>query len=117
MIYKDMDFHFWRKEFKEKRKYKRLETNLYVQFFHDDSLYDGLVTDLSEIGIGFITGAYFTPGLILMMHTPQREEVLNVPVKISRAVKTGSLYDDFGAEVLNPPPNFLDFVGSLRSSL
>jgi hypothetical protein len=112
-----MVLNFWRKEFKDKRTHERVKSNLFVQLFHDGSIYDGLVTNLSEIGMGFITEAYIPPGLILEIHTPYREDVLKVPVKINRAVKTGFIYDDFGAVVLNPSPDYLEFVCSLRSIL
>ena len=117
MVYKNMGLHFWRKEFKEKRTYERVQTHLFIKIFHNGSAYDGLVTNLSEVGMGFITEASITPGSILEINTSYREDDLKVPLKISRTSKTGSLYDDFGAVVLNPPQDYLNFVGSLRSIL
>jgi hypothetical protein len=46
-----------------------------------------------------------------------KKEDLNVPVKVSRVVKTYGFYDTMEVKVLNPPKKYLALVENLRSAL
>lgn len=112
-----MVLNFWRKNSTEKRTYERIPTHLFVRFLNGNSLHNALVTNLSENGIYFITEAYISSGLNIEVSILFTEDVLKVPVKITRTVKTGFLYDGFGAKLLNPPTSYLEFVDSLKPTL
>jgi hypothetical protein len=43
-------------------------------------------------------------------------EVLEVPVRVTRLIKTNHMYDGIGIELINPPKIYYDFIHNLRSS-
>ncbi len=110
-------FKFWRDNPLEKRSHERIQTLLDVKVLNDGSLHKGLVTNLSEKGMYFITSASVSSGLNIELIFPLEGDDLKVPVKIIRTIKTGRLYDDFGAELLNSSQDYIEFVHSLKASL
>ncbi|MCK5286828.1 MAG: PilZ domain-containing protein [Thermodesulfovibrionia bacterium] len=117
MIYNDMVLNFWRKNSTEKRTYERIQTHLFVRLLNGDSPYNALLTNLSENGIYFISETYLSFGLNIEVSIPYKEDLLKVPFKIIRTVKTGCLYDGFGAELSEPLKDYLEFADSLKASL
>ena len=101
----------------EKRAFERIPIHLNVRVHNSGSLHNGLVTNLSEQGMYIITGAHLSSGLNIEVSIPFKQDVLKVPVKISRTEKTGFLYDGVGVELLSQSQNYLGFVHSLKASL
>ncbi len=105
----------------EKRAYERIATHFFVRFFNVDSLHNGLVTNLSENSIYFISEANlsseFISEFIIELSIPLKEDDLKVPVKINRIAKTGNLYDGFGAELLSQSQDYIEFVHGLKALL
>ena len=112
-----MFLKLWNNGIKEKRTSKRISTHFLVSFFNGDSLNNGLVTNISENGIYFISGADLSSGLNIEMSIPLKEENLKVPIKITRSEKTGNLYDAFGAELLNSSQDYIGFVHNKNAQL
>ena len=104
-----------KKGIKEKRACKRIPTQLFVSFFNGDSLHNGFVTNLSDINIYFITGANLSSGSNIDVSIPLKYENLIVPVNINRTEKTGNLFNGFGAELLSPSLDYIDFIYRIRS--
>jgi hypothetical protein len=45
-----------------------------------------------------------------------RGDVLEVPVKVNRLIKTDNVYDGIGIELIDPPLSYVDFISDLRNS-
>jgi hypothetical protein len=43
-----------------------------------------------------------------------KEEVVKVPVKVRRLIKSTDSYEGIGVELMNPPSNYLEFVDRLK---
>lgn len=100
----------------QKRTYERIPASLVAKFFLCNTLYYGIVTNISENGMCINTGTCFPCGSKVKLRIPLKEEVLEVPVKVSRVVKeTNSLYDVMGVEVLNPSERYLQIVDNLKA--
>ena len=50
------------------------------------------------------------------MLIPLNDNMLNVPVKVTRITKTKRFYDGIGVELLKPSRNYLKLVRRLRTS-
>ncbi len=98
----------------QKRSFDRIFTNLDVRYFCGSIIHNGTVTNLSEKGMFIRTRMDFPFDSIFDLLIPLDEEVLHVPVKVRRIVKTDNFYDGIGVELLNPPQNYLKFVNNLK---
>ncbi len=98
----------------EKRAHERIPVNLGIRFLCDDSLYSGIVTNLSEKGmcINAVMCLSFNPNAKIKITL--KDEDLTVTVRVKRVLMTDSFYDTLGIEVLNPTKEYLEFVNSLR---
>jgi hypothetical protein len=106
-----------RESYGEKRGCERIPAQLFVSFFDGDSLRNGFVTDLSSINIYFTTGANLSSGSNIEVLIPLKYENMIVPVNIIRTEKIGNLTNGFGAELLSPSLEYIDFIFRLRSAL
>ena len=111
-----MFLNLWRKRPIEKRAYERIPKCLGVKVLNGDSLHKGLVTNLSQNGMYFITGAYLSSGQNIEVSIPFKEGNLKATVKVIR-IKKDNIFDGFGAELLNSHSDYLEFVNSLRTIL
>ena len=48
------------------------------------------------------------------MLIPFKEEIIKVPVRVKRLVKSDDIYNGMGVELLNSPQNYFEFVDSLK---
>jgi hypothetical protein len=102
----------------EKRYYERITTRLRVEFDCNNTICCSAVINLSENGMLLRTKDIYFPldtKFEIFMHL--KEEVLIVPVKVSRLDKTANNYDIIGIELINPPQKYFDYVDNLRSSI
>ncbi|HDY87644.1 MAG TPA: PilZ domain-containing protein [bacterium] len=97
-------------EFMEKRASKRVTEKLPVRFPGHNTFYSGTVTDLSETGMFISSELYFPMKSEFEMLVLLKEDVLRVPVKITRIVKTGDMYEGMGVELLDLPKKYLEHV-------
>jgi desulfoferrodoxin-like iron-binding protein len=98
----------------KKRSVERIPAGLKAEFFWSDKINSGTVADLSENGMLVNTRTCPPLRAKLDLTILLEEDVLNIPVKVRRLVKKDNYYDAFGAEIMNPPKKYLDFVTSLR---
>ena len=94
----------------EKRASKRVNEKLSVRFPGHNTFYSGTATDLSETGMFINSEIYFPIQSEFEMLVLLKEDVLRVPVKIARIVKTGDSYEGMGVEILNLPKKYLEHV-------
>ncbi len=99
----------------QKRAFDRIPVNLEVLYFCGSMIHNGTITNLSEKGMFISTKMDFPFDSSFELLIPLNNEILNVPVKVKRIVKTDNFYDGIGVELLNPLPNYLRFVNNLRS--
>lgn len=97
----------------EKRACKRIPVEIGLTFFYINYLYSGIAENVSEKGIYFSTPDMLVPhGSLVELLIPLKENFLSVHARVNRlSVKTDPAVNFFlGADVLNPPKEYLDFV-------
>jgi hypothetical protein len=101
----------------EKRSYERITTCLRVEFDCNNTICCSAVINLSEKGMLLRTAEILFPmDMNFEVFIHMKEEVLIVPIKVSRLVKAGNIYDRIGVELINPPQKYFNYVDKLRSS-
>ncbi|MBI5664591.1 MAG: PilZ domain-containing protein [Nitrospirae bacterium] len=109
----------------KKRAYERIRVNIQVNYFFNNEGHSGTLTDLS------INGMYIEADESLpfksktdslnpfksycIVYVPFREGKLKLIVKVRRVVKADEDYSGMGVELVNPPPDYLEFVSSIRN--
>jgi hypothetical protein len=101
-----MFLNSWRKKTIEKRSYKRIPKHLDIKILNGNSQHNGLVTNLSENSMYFITDANLSCGLKIEVSIAFNEDNLVVPFKVVRRKKNG-LYDGFAAELSSPCQDYI----------
>lgn len=101
----------------QKRSSERIPASLVVKFAHRGSICYGLITDISKSGMRINAGVCLPSNSSLKLLLPLKEEVLELPVKVRRLVKTDAFYDIMGVEVLKPPDKYLSIVDSFKSAM
>ena len=99
---------------KENRAYQRMPIHLDINVLNGDSQHIGLVTNLSENGMFFITGANLSAGLNIEVSMTYMEYELIVPVNLIR-IKKDNIYAGFGAKLSSPYQSYIDFVYSFKA--
>jgi hypothetical protein len=93
-----------------KRESERIPSNVALRFPCLNTFYSGTVRNLSENGmfinaeIGFPIESRFE--VLLKM----KEDILKVPVKIVRIVKSGDTYEGMGVKFLKLPEKYLELL-------
>ncbi len=103
-----------RKNINQKRAYGRIPSSLVVKYFHRGSICYGLITDLSDKGMCINSGVCLPSNSSIKLLLPLKEEVLELPVKVRRVVRTDTFYDTMGVEVLDPTDKYLKVVESFK---
>jgi hypothetical protein len=93
-----------------KRESERMLSNVPLIFPCCNTFYSGKVKNLSENGM-FINAEIFIPlesrfEVILKM----KEDILKVPVRLVRIVKSGDTYEGMGVKLLNLPEKYLELL-------
>ncbi len=102
----------------QKRSFERIPASINVKFYCDNRDYSGTVKNLSENGMFISTQDMCFPfDTKFEVVIPLEEDVLNIPVKVSRITKTSDCYDGIAVELLSPPKDYLKFIKCLRSAL
>ncbi len=100
----------------EKRTFGRVDTSLPIRYFCGNLFYTGTVTNFSGNGMFIRTRVHFPFSSRFELLLPLKEEILRLPVKVTRIVKTDGFYNGMGVELLNPDQNYLEFVDTLKSA-
>lgn len=101
----------------EKRSCARISATLRVEFDCSNTICCCTAVNLSERGMLLKASDIFFPmdtHFEIFIHL--KDEVLEVPVKVNRLVKTDDTYDGIGIELIDPPMAYMDFIGSLRNA-
>ena len=102
----------------ERRTYKRINESIKVGFRCCNMDYWGTIINLSEKSMLISTRNISFPfESQFEIFVPLHKEVLNIPIKVSRLLKTGDIYNGIGVELINPTQEYLEFVDSLRPAL
>ena len=96
----------------EKRAFERITVNVQANFFYGKTMYTGLVTNISQNGmyIKIEVCPHFESKLEMLL--PFKDEVLKVPVEISRSVKIDDACYGMGVKVLNLSQDYSAFFQS-----
>jgi hypothetical protein len=98
----------------EKRAWKRVPAKVQADFFYGKTMYTGIVTNISKKGMYIKTEMCLPSDSKFEMLLPFMDEVLKVPVKVSRSERTGSAYKGMGVEILDSFNGYMDFFNSLE---
>lgn len=101
----------------QRRAYKRVLSNIEVKFFCSNTDYTGTITNLSENGMFIVTKQMCFPfDSQFEINIPMGNEILNVPVTVSRITKSADFFDGIGVKLEHPPQHYLELVRKLRSA-
>jgi desulfoferrodoxin-like iron-binding protein len=96
----------------EKRAFERIPSNLHVRLCFENDINSGKLINLSKNGMLINTKVFFPLKTQFEILLPLQEEILKIPVKVSRLSKNDDIYDGIGAELLESPIKYLEFVDS-----
>jgi len=105
----------------DRRAYERFPANLQARLFFGNMIYSGKVTNLSKKGMFVSTNIRFPVNSEFMMVVMLNNRALKIPIKVRRTIKRESDYNSrtdcgIGVELLDVPQNYIDFVGTRKSS-
>lgn len=101
----------------EKRSHKRIPFTLRVEFDCSNTICCCTAANLSENGMLLKTSDIpFPMDTRFEIYVHLKGEVLEVPAKVSRLLKTDNVYDGIGIELIDPPASYVDFIKDLRRS-
>lgn len=106
----------------KKRAFERIPSSLVAKFFCSNTIFYGVLTNLSENGMCFKTvmclpSESIPPGSGIKLFVNLKKDCLEVPVKIIRIAKTGGFCDTMGVELLEQPSDYLQFIKKFKSHL
>lgn len=94
----------------ERRTFERIPAFLSGKIFYEDLFYDALILNVSQNGIYFITKEYLLSGSDIELSIPSDDTEIKVPCRIVRISETGITSFRFGAEILSPSQEYIDFI-------
>lgn len=95
------------------RNSERIPVNLALRFPFSNTFIPGTVTNLSEDGMFIDTELCFPLASKFEVLIKLKNEILAIPVQIVRIVKSNKRYQGMGVRILNSPPKYLEFLGTL----
>ncbi len=106
----------------KKRAFERIPSSLVAKFFCSNTIFYGVLTNLSENGMCFKTvmclpSESIPPGSGIKLFVNLKKDCLEVPVKIIRIAKTAGFCDTMGVELLEQPSDYLQFIKKFKSHL
>ena len=101
----------------EKRSFQRESTNQSVRLAWANEISSGTVTNVSGKGMFINTNMTLPIESELEILFSIKGKIIKLPAKVSRILKKGDVYDRMGVEIINPPKEYLEFLGSLQSEL
>ncbi len=98
------------------REFERIPVNIQVKYFNGITEHFGTVTNLTEKGMFIRTRISFPMKPQIRIIIPLEKNILRVSAWIRSFGRSSNSYKGLGVEILDPPQNYLDFVGGLRSA-
>lgn len=107
-----------RKSYIERRACHRIPANVDIRFFCCSRIYRGTVSNVSEKGMLIRTREVCFPfDSQFEMFISLKGKELRIPVNLSRILMSPDSHDSIGVELLNPSPDYLEFVESLNTAV
>jgi hypothetical protein len=101
----------------QRRASDRIPSNFTVRFSCCNCDYEGTVMNLSEDGMFITTNRMSFPfDSELEILVDAGSEILRVPVRVMRIIKSRDYYDCLGVKIPAPSQNYIGFVKSLKSA-
>ena len=100
----------------EKRDFQRIPANLILRFPSCNTFDSATLTNLSASGMYIKADVCFPIQSRFNVLVQLKDEILNVPVKIVRIVKSGNFYEGIGVKVLKQTNKYLDVLMKLNYS-
>lgn len=97
----------------EKRAFERIPVNVQANFFYGKTMYTGHVTNISQKGMYIKIDVCPHFELKFEMLLPFNDEVLKIPVEVSRWVNIDDVCYGMGLKVLNSSQNYSAFLQSV----
>lgn len=99
----------------KRRAAKRINANIDVKFYCENTDYSGTVTNLSEKGMYISTNNMCFPfnsefEILLSVE----DDFIALPVRVSRLTKTNGGYNGIGVELSEPSSSYLKFLENLK---
>jgi len=97
-----------------RRSNLRIPIRLNVKFYCSEKVYSGTVTNISENGMFITTNEKCVPeNQEFDLSIPLEDSMARIPVKVNRLVQMAGGRYGMGVVLLNPPPNYIDYVEHL----
>lgn len=104
---------------RERRSFKRFESDLQASLFYGNMVYSGVVTNISRSGMFIRTKRQFPVDMMLMTTVHAGEEEVQVPVRIKRSVNSVHSADNHesgvGVQLTQSTKEYLDFMEDYAS--
>ena len=100
----------------EKRDFKRIPANLILRFHSCNTVTSGSLTNLSASGMYIEADVCFPIKSRFNVLVQLKDEILKVPVKIVRIVKSGDFYEGMGVKIVNQSKKYLELLIKLNFS-
>jgi hypothetical protein len=97
----------------EKRKFRRIDTNLTASICCEPYRYETRIINISEQGVCIHTTMCFPCGTECKLFIPGNDGVLEVQVLVKSITKKEGFNDTMGLELLNSSRKYRDFINSL----
>ncbi len=97
----------------KKRACERIPSNVKVDFFCSNAMYTGTLKNVSKRGMCIDTDTCFPLQSEFEVRIPFNNEIIEVPVKVRRLIKTDDYYIGIGVELLNSHGRYHEFVSGL----
>ena len=110
-------FRPYREQGMKRRAHERVDVNMRASIYCSPYLFDGKVRNVSEKGICMHTMMCFPKGTECKLMIAAKERVLELNACVTRLEKRDGFNDTMGFVLLNPPPEYIELVESLRQSL
>ncbi len=101
----------------QRRFYERIDTQLEAKFYCGTKVNFGVIRNISENGLFISTKIDFPVNINFDLLIPSSDEIISIPVKISRLERSNGVCSGIGVEVVDPPPVYLQYVSDLRASI
>jgi hypothetical protein len=89
---------------------KKIISNIDTRFFCCNSLYSGVVKEVSESCMCIETKCYIPLNSKTELLIPFNNNVLCIPVRVRGHLHTVCQHDVISVEILNPSPEYLEFI-------
>jgi hypothetical protein len=99
----------------QRRAHDRVQTQLEAKFYCGTKVNFGVITNISKNGLFISTNVNFPVNINFDLLIPSNDELITIPVKISRLARSNGECSGIGVEVIDPPQKYLDYVSQLMA--